>query len=297
MHLSRDGVVVVHHDATLERTTNGTRAAGARARPPSSPRLDAGWHFGAPRIRFAARPAAFRRWRRCSAAIAASPIIVELKVNDPGWPRATIDDIRAAGALDRVAVGSFGTRVLRAARAYEPRLLTGSSREETTARAVSIVGPLAGAAVRPTTRSRCRRRPAGRASSRRASSATRTRADWRCRSGRSIAPTTCSGCSTGASTASSPIGPTSPSTWSGSFVEAETRRYLLLRQLRGRRELRLDVHRHAVSRSSSLLHLRPHHAEPVDQLLGLRVVAFRLQRHDLARQRGHGVRRSSRCRP
>ncbi len=29
------------------------------------------------------------------------------------------------------SLGSFGTRVLRAARAYEPRLLTGASREET----------------------------------------------------------------------------------------------------------------------------------------------------------------------
>ena len=43
----------------------------------------------------------------------------------------TIDVVRAAGALDRVALGSFGTRVLRAARAYEPRILTGASREET----------------------------------------------------------------------------------------------------------------------------------------------------------------------
>ena len=39
--------------------------------------------------------------------------------------------MRAAGAVDRVALGSFGTRVLRAARAYEPRILTGASREET----------------------------------------------------------------------------------------------------------------------------------------------------------------------
>ena len=57
--------------------------------------------------------------------------IIEMKVNDPILAHRTIDDVRAAGALDRAALGSFGTRVLRAARAYEPRIATGSSREET----------------------------------------------------------------------------------------------------------------------------------------------------------------------
>ena len=57
--------------------------------------------------------------------------IIELKVNDPALAHRTIDAIRDAGALDRVALGSFGTRVLRAARAYEPRIPTGASREET----------------------------------------------------------------------------------------------------------------------------------------------------------------------
>jgi glycerophosphoryl diester phosphodiesterase len=33
--------------------------------------------------------------------------------------------------VDRAALGSFGTRVLRAARVYEPSIRTGSSREET----------------------------------------------------------------------------------------------------------------------------------------------------------------------
>jgi glycerophosphoryl diester phosphodiesterase len=59
------------------------------------------------------------------------PIIIELKVNEPELAHRTIDDVRAARAIERVSLGSFGTRVLRAARAYEPRILTGSSREET----------------------------------------------------------------------------------------------------------------------------------------------------------------------
>jgi glycerophosphoryl diester phosphodiesterase len=58
-------------------------------------------------------------------------MIIELKVNDPLLAYRTIDEIRGVDAVDRVSLGSFGTRVLRAARSYEPRIRTGSSREET----------------------------------------------------------------------------------------------------------------------------------------------------------------------
>ena len=58
------------------------------------------------------------------------PIIIELKVNQPELARRTIDDVRAAGAVERVSLGSFGWRVLHAAREYEPRIRTGASREE-----------------------------------------------------------------------------------------------------------------------------------------------------------------------
>src|SRR6266699_1110092 len=47
VHLSRDGVVVVHHDATLDRTTNG-RGALAALTADELARLDAGYHFGPP---------------------------------------------------------------------------------------------------------------------------------------------------------------------------------------------------------------------------------------------------------
>src|SRR5207253_1967579 len=44
VHLSRDGVVVVHHDATLERTTN-RRGPVAALTADELARLDAGYHF------------------------------------------------------------------------------------------------------------------------------------------------------------------------------------------------------------------------------------------------------------
>ena len=73
VHLSRDDVVVVHHDATLDRTTNGTGPIAARSAAELAA-LDAGWHFGVAAVSsFAVRPEAFRRWRRCCADIEAFP--------------------------------------------------------------------------------------------------------------------------------------------------------------------------------------------------------------------------------
>jgi len=130
VHLSSDGVVVVHHDATLERTTNGSGPIAARTASELA-RLDAGYHFGPPGYEFRGQAGGIPTLADVLRRYRGIPIIVELKVNDPEMAERTIDDIRTAGACDRVAVGSFGTRVLRAARVYEPNLVTGSSKEET----------------------------------------------------------------------------------------------------------------------------------------------------------------------
>jgi glycerophosphoryl diester phosphodiesterase len=126
VHLSRDDVVVVHHDTTLDRTTNGHGPLAALTAGELA-RLDAGFHFqgfqgaagGVPRL-----DEVLRRYPSI-------PLIIELKLNEPELAHRTIDAVRAADAVDRVALGSFGTRVLRAARAYDPAIRTGSSREET----------------------------------------------------------------------------------------------------------------------------------------------------------------------
>jgi glycerophosphoryl diester phosphodiesterase len=59
------------------------------------------------------------------------PLIVELKVNSSELATRVIDLLRAAGAVDRTALGSFFYRVLKAAREYEPSIRTGASKEET----------------------------------------------------------------------------------------------------------------------------------------------------------------------
>ena len=154
VHLSRDGVVVVHHDPMLERTTNGSGAirlktaeelaatdAGYRFVPAADLPAKAGSHeeegvasgfsrkidiefpyrgkgIGVPTLRevLARYPV---------------PLIIELKTPEPALARATVDELRQANAVDRVALGSFYSQGLHAARAYEPRLATGAAREET----------------------------------------------------------------------------------------------------------------------------------------------------------------------
>jgi glycerophosphoryl diester phosphodiesterase len=111
VHLSRDGIVVVHHDRLLDRTT--------ALRGPIA------WRDAA-ELRRAEVPSlaeVLGRYRD-------RRIIVEMKVNHPELAAATLDVIRAAGAVERVCLGSFGRRVLRAARAIEPNIATSGAREE-----------------------------------------------------------------------------------------------------------------------------------------------------------------------
>lgn len=111
VHLSHDGVVVVHHDSTLDRTTSlrgpiadrGVRELAA---------------VGVPTL---ADVLARHRQAR---------VIVEMKVNTVALARAAVDVVHAADAVDRVCLGSFGLRALRAVRALDPRIATSASREE-----------------------------------------------------------------------------------------------------------------------------------------------------------------------
>jgi glycerophosphoryl diester phosphodiesterase len=111
VHLSRDGVVVVHHDRLLDRTTT--------LRGPIVQR-------DADELRRVGVPAlgdVLARYRD-------PRVIIEMKVNRPELAAATIDVVRKAGAVERVCLGAFGLRVLRAARAIEPAIATSGAREE-----------------------------------------------------------------------------------------------------------------------------------------------------------------------
>ncbi|HXW04598.1 MAG TPA: glycerophosphodiester phosphodiesterase [Vicinamibacterales bacterium] len=135
VHLSRDGAVMVHHDDTLDRTTNG-RGPIRDARAEDLAALDAGYRFIAPDpatpvYAFRGQGIAIPRLATVLGRYPGARLIIELKDNEPELARRTIDEIRGADATDRVALGSFFWRVLREARLYEPRIPTGASKEET----------------------------------------------------------------------------------------------------------------------------------------------------------------------
>jgi glycerophosphoryl diester phosphodiesterase len=111
VRLARDGVVVVHHDRTLERTTGLKGPVAARTAGELS-------HAGVPSL-----AAVLRRYPDVR-------VIVEMKENTPALARAVVEVVRGAAAIDRVCLGSFGWRVLRAARQLEPAVATSAAREE-----------------------------------------------------------------------------------------------------------------------------------------------------------------------
>ena len=112
VHLSRDNVVVVHHDDTLDRTTTGRGPVAERS---AAELAD---------LRVPTLTEVLTRYPRI-------PIIVEIKVDGVALVRRVIDELRRHDAIDRAAVGSFFSPPLHEARAYEPRLRTGASKEET----------------------------------------------------------------------------------------------------------------------------------------------------------------------
>src|SRR5262249_42467255 len=111
VRLSRDDVVVVHHDPTLDRTT---RLRGPVAAYAAHDLADA----GVPRL-----SDVLERYRDVR-------IIVEMKVNRSELAVAVVDAVRRAAAVDRVCLGAFGRPVLRTARGIEPGIATSAAREE-----------------------------------------------------------------------------------------------------------------------------------------------------------------------
>src|SRR5258707_7854131 len=91
VHLSRDGVVVVHHDRTLDRTTTLRGPLAAR----SAAELE--------RANVPTLAGVLARHRDVR-------VIIELKVNSKALAAAVVDAVRQAGAVDRVCLGSFGYR-------------------------------------------------------------------------------------------------------------------------------------------------------------------------------------------
>lgn len=129
VHLARDGVPVVFHDGTLDRTTNASgRVAALTAAELAG--VDAGYHFplggGFP---FRGRGIGVPTLERVLVACPARTI-VELKHGDPELARAVVDVLRRTGAAERVCVGSFYRRGVARIRAEAPEIATSASELE-----------------------------------------------------------------------------------------------------------------------------------------------------------------------
>jgi glycerophosphoryl diester phosphodiesterase len=111
VHLSRDGIVVVHHDATLNRTT---RAKG-RLKDRTAAELAA---LDVPTL------------RDVLARYPSIPIIIELKQRGAALADAVVAEVRRAGATERVCMGSSSVTAVRACRACGAGIATSGARFE-----------------------------------------------------------------------------------------------------------------------------------------------------------------------
>jgi glycerophosphoryl diester phosphodiesterase len=117
VHLTADGHVVVIHDATLDRTTNGTGAVTERSLSDIRS-LDAGSWFD-PRFAGERIPTLDEAFDVIPKGVLA---VVEVKSDAATLP--TIELIRTRNRLDDVALISFAPEAVRLARWVEPRLPT-----------------------------------------------------------------------------------------------------------------------------------------------------------------------------
>ena len=129
VQLSADGIPVVIHDRTLDRTTD--RNGPVQALTASELEyVDAGFHFtrdgthpfrgqgiGVPTL-----DAVLARYH--------TRIIIEMKGGEPELARAVGAAVREADAVDRICVGSFYQRSIDTLRAEHPEIVTSASQEE-----------------------------------------------------------------------------------------------------------------------------------------------------------------------
>jgi glycerophosphoryl diester phosphodiesterase len=128
VHLSSDGVVVVCHDATLDRTTDASGPVAARTAAELS-RVDAGFRCNINGDHpFRGRGVGIPALRDVLRRYPDTPIIVEMKVDRPEMGMALAADVLGASAMDRVCAASSGCRALRTVRELLPGLATSACR-------------------------------------------------------------------------------------------------------------------------------------------------------------------------
>lgn len=135
VRLSRDGEVVVIHDAEVDRTTDGTGRV-SRSTADQLRCLDAGFRFtdaaGGRAFPFRGSGVRIPLLRELLARFPDELLIIELKGGDPELARCAFDVVLDAGALDRVCFGGFQRGILAHIRRLgNAQVCSSASREET----------------------------------------------------------------------------------------------------------------------------------------------------------------------
>lgn len=131
VHLSRDGVPVVIHDSTLDRTTDTAGPVSTRTAAELS-QVDAGCRFVAldGSTPFRGQGIGVPTLEQVLREFPDVRAIVEMKQGDPALARGVLDVIRRTDAVERVCVGSFYRRALEVLRVEEPAVATSASEPE-----------------------------------------------------------------------------------------------------------------------------------------------------------------------
>jgi glycerophosphoryl diester phosphodiesterase len=130
VRLSADGVPVVHHDATLDRTTSHGGPLAARTAAELA-QIDAGYRFAANGgFPFRKRGIGIPSLRGVLLRYQDVPIVIEMKVDSAEMGQAVAQDILAAGAVDRVCIAGYGAQSAAAARAALPGAASSATHPE-----------------------------------------------------------------------------------------------------------------------------------------------------------------------
>jgi glycerophosphoryl diester phosphodiesterase len=130
-HLSADGVPVVVHDSTLDRTTNASGLVAARTAAELA-RVDAGWHFTGARgdCPFRGQGLGIPTLRDVLQRHRGVPVIIEMKLDTEEMAMRVADDVRAAGAEGTACAAGAGTTSAASFRRILPHVATSACHAE-----------------------------------------------------------------------------------------------------------------------------------------------------------------------
>jgi glycerophosphoryl diester phosphodiesterase len=131
VHATADGVVVVLHDATLDRTTDGTGPVHLLALA-AVERLDAGYRFRAPDGTYPYRDRGVRVPTLAAVleAFPGVPLNIEIKQLEPAIETAVLATLDRFAARERTLLAAEDATIMARIRASAPYVLTGFSAAE-----------------------------------------------------------------------------------------------------------------------------------------------------------------------